>query len=101
MVVPRAQAEVARAVELPEGYSIFWSGQYEYMQRARQRLMIIVPLTLALIFLILLHAGRGGGMGDMATQSQNPVGGLWMMWFQNDMKLMEGPLGGKRISEGE
>jgi hypothetical protein len=36
-------------------------------------------------------------MGDMATQSQNPVGGLWMMWLQNDMKLMEGPLGGKRI----
>lgn len=41
--------------------------------------------------------GPGGDMGDMATQSQNPVGGLWMMWFQNDMKLMEGPLGGKRI----
>jgi hypothetical protein len=41
--------------------------------------------------------GPGGDMGDMATQSQNPVGGLWMMWLQNDMKLMEGPLGGKRI----
>ena len=39
----------------------------------------------------------GGGMGDVATQSQNPVGGLWMMWFQNDMKLMEGPGDGKRL----
>ncbi len=39
----------------------------------------------------------GGGMGDVATQSQNPVGGLWMMWFQNDMKLLEGPGDGKRI----
>ena len=41
--------------------------------------------------------GPGGEMGDMATQSQNPVGGLWMMWLQNDMKLLEGPFGGKRI----
>jgi hypothetical protein len=41
--------------------------------------------------------GPGGGMGDVATQSQNPVGGLWMMWLQNDMKLLEGPFGGKRI----
>ena len=39
----------------------------------------------------------GGDMGDMATQSQNPVGGLWMMWLQNDMHLYEGPLDGKRI----
>jgi hypothetical protein len=39
----------------------------------------------------------GGGGGDVATQSQNPVGGLWMMWLQNDMKLLEGPAGGKRI----
>ena len=36
-------------------------------------------------------------MGDMATQSQNPVGTLWMLWFQNDTALYEGPLGGKRI----
>ena len=35
--------------------------------------------------------------GDIATQSQNPVGGLWMMWLQNDMKLLEGPFDGKRI----
>ena len=39
----------------------------------------------------------GGGGGDVATQSQNPVGGLWMMWLQNDMKLLEGPGDGKRI----
>lgn len=44
-----------------------------------------------------MGGGPGGGMGDVATQSQNPVGALWMMWFQNDMKLMEDPLDGKRI----
>ena len=44
------------------------------------------------------NGGSGGsGGGDVATQSQNPVGGLWMLWFQNDMKLLEGPGDGKRI----
>jgi copper/silver efflux system protein len=51
--VERARREVAERVEIPAGYTIFWSGQYEYMQRARARLMVIVPLTLFLIFLIL------------------------------------------------
>jgi Cu(I)/Ag(I) efflux system membrane protein CusA/SilA len=51
--VKRAQTEVAEQVELPAGYTIFWSGQYEYMQRAKARLLLIVPLTLAVIFLIL------------------------------------------------
>ncbi len=51
--VKRAQQEVAENVDLPAGYTILWSGQYEYMQRAKKRLLLIVPLTLALIFLIL------------------------------------------------
>jgi len=40
-------------VRLPEGYNIFWSGQYEYMLRAQQRLMMVVPLTLIIIILII------------------------------------------------
>ena len=40
-------------IQLPSGYSIFWSGQYEYMMRAKQRLMIVVPLTLLIIVLII------------------------------------------------
>ncbi len=51
--VERAQKEVSERVELPPGYTIFWSGQYEYMQRAKQRLLLIIPLTLAVICLIL------------------------------------------------
>jgi Cu(I)/Ag(I) efflux system membrane protein CusA/SilA len=51
--VERAKEEVAAKVEMPPGYTIFWSGQYEYMQRAKARLLIIVPITLFLIFLIL------------------------------------------------
>jgi Cu(I)/Ag(I) efflux system membrane protein CusA/SilA len=51
--VERAKAEVAEKVDLPPGYTIFWSGQYEYMQRAKARLLLIVPITLILVFLIL------------------------------------------------
>ena len=49
------------------------------------------------------EGGMGGGPGgpgggaDLATQANNPVGNLWMLWFQNDMKLLEGPGDGKRI----
>jgi Cu(I)/Ag(I) efflux system membrane protein CusA/SilA len=51
--VERAKKAVAEQVELPAGYTLFWSGQYEYMQRAKARLLVIVPITLFLIFLIL------------------------------------------------
>jgi Cu(I)/Ag(I) efflux system membrane protein CusA/SilA len=56
--VQRAMRAVNAAVaqgtiRLPSGYNIFWSGQYEYMLRAQQRLMIVVPLTLLLIILII------------------------------------------------
>jgi Cu(I)/Ag(I) efflux system membrane protein CusA/SilA len=46
-------AVVKGQIRLPSGYNIFWSGQYEYMLRAKQRLMIVVPLTLLLIILII------------------------------------------------
>lgn len=51
--VEKAKVAVTERVKLPPGYSIFWSGQYEYMQRAKQRLLLIVPITLFVIFLIL------------------------------------------------
>jgi Cu(I)/Ag(I) efflux system membrane protein CusA/SilA len=51
--VHRAQDEVRERVDLPPGYTIFWSGQFEYMERARERLLMIVPVTAFLIFLIL------------------------------------------------
>jgi Cu(I)/Ag(I) efflux system membrane protein CusA/SilA len=47
------EAVAKGAVKLPSGYNIFWSGQYEYMQQARQRFMIVIPLTLLIIILII------------------------------------------------
>ena len=47
------EAEADGRIKLPSGYNIFWSGQYEYMLRAQQRLMIVVPFTLLIIILII------------------------------------------------
>ncbi|MGP8246433.1 MAG: efflux RND transporter permease subunit [Bryobacteraceae bacterium] len=51
--VQNAQKAVAARIKLPAGYTIAWSGQYEYMQRAKQRLMYVIPLTIAIIFVII------------------------------------------------
>jgi len=51
--VARAQQVIADRVDLPAGYTIGWSGQYEYMERAAKRLRVVVPLTLLIIFLLL------------------------------------------------
>jgi Cu(I)/Ag(I) efflux system membrane protein CusA/SilA len=51
--VERARSVVEKEVKMPVGYSLQWSGQYEYMERAKKRLMLVVPLTLALIFILL------------------------------------------------
>jgi Cu(I)/Ag(I) efflux system membrane protein CusA/SilA len=47
------EAVARKQVVLPSGYNVFWSGQYEYMQRAKQRLAIVIPITLLLIILII------------------------------------------------
>ncbi len=81
--VKRAQREVAEKVELPAGYTIFWSGQYEYMERARARLMIIVPLTLFLIFLI-LYFHLKSIVKTAIVLSAIPfslVGSIWLLYY--------------------
>ena len=81
--VADAQAAVAASVEMPAGYSVAWSGQYEYLERARDRLIIVVPLTLALIFL-LLYLNFKALTETMIVMLSLPfalVGGIWMMWW--------------------
>ncbi len=51
--IKKAQALIADKLKMPPGYSYFWSGQFEYMEAARKRLTIIIPITLAIIFFIL------------------------------------------------
>jgi Cu(I)/Ag(I) efflux system membrane protein CusA/SilA len=81
--VDRARAEVASQVELPTGYTIFWSGQYEYLERARRRLLVIVPLTLSLIVLILWINMRSlvkTGIVLLAVPF-SLVGAVWLLWL--------------------
>ncbi|WP_299843645.1 CusA/CzcA family heavy metal efflux RND transporter [uncultured Jannaschia sp.] len=81
--VAEAQAAVAASVTLPQGYSLGWSGQFEYLERAKQRLAIVVPLTLALIFLLLYLNFRrlAETMIVMLSLPFALVGGIWLMWF--------------------
>jgi Cu(I)/Ag(I) efflux system membrane protein CusA/SilA len=81
--VERARREVAEKVDIPAGYTVFWSGQYEYMQRARDRLLVIVPITLFLIFLI-LYLNTKSIIKTAIVLLAVPfslVGAVWLMYF--------------------
>ncbi len=80
--VKEAQEVVASQVALPEGVSIVWSGQFEYMERANKRLAVLIPLTLALIFLLLYAHFRNvtESLIVMMTLPFALVGGVWLMW---------------------
>ena len=54
--VKEAKQAVVKQLSLPTGYSPSWSGQYEYMERAKQRLGVVVPITIAIIILLLYSA---------------------------------------------
>ena len=79
--VEAARKAVAHEVELPAGYSLTWSGQYEYMQRAQQRLRLVVPVTLAVIFLLLYLNFRSvtESLIIMLSLPFALVGGIWLL----------------------
>ncbi len=81
--VAEAQRAVADLVELPAGYSLSWSGQYEYMVRAKERLAIVGPITLAVIVLLLfMNFGRLPEVAIvLGTLPLALVGGLWLLYL--------------------
>ncbi|WP_198120280.1 efflux RND transporter permease subunit [Massilia rhizosphaerae] len=81
-VVHDMQRAVAQEVKLPPGYSLSWSGQFEYMERAAARLKIVVPATLLIIFVLLyVTFGRVDEAAlVMATLPFALAGGIWLMW---------------------
>jgi Cu(I)/Ag(I) efflux system membrane protein CusA/SilA len=86
--VAAAQAAVARAekdgrIKLRPGYNIFWSGEYEYMLRARQRLMMVVPLTLLLITTIIYLSTRSAIKTAIVLLAVpfSLVGAVWTLYF--------------------
>jgi copper/silver efflux system protein len=80
--VADAQKAVAAGVQLPPGYYVSWSGQFEYLQRAEARLRIVVPVTLLIIFLLLyLNFSRlTETLIVMLSLPFSVVGGVWLMW---------------------
>ena len=83
--VKNARATVNEQVDLPEGYSMVWSGQYEYMERARQRLQIVIPLTLVIIFLLLYLNFKNitESLIVMLSLPFSLVGGVWLLYLFN------------------
>ncbi len=81
--VNAAQQVVQRRLSLPPGYRLAWSGQFEFMARVRSRLLVVVPVTLALIFLLLYLNFRGvaESLIVMASLPFGVVGGVWSLWL--------------------
>ena len=81
--VADAQKAVASQVKFPSGYYVTWSGQFEYMERAKARLKIVVPVTILVIFL-LLYLNFRRVTETLIVMLSVPfalVGGLWLMWW--------------------
>jgi Cu(I)/Ag(I) efflux system membrane protein CusA/SilA len=81
--VAEARKAVADKVVFPPGYYAVWSGQYEYYERAKQRLTIVVPLTLVIILLLLYLNFRriAETLIVMLSLPFALIGGLWMVWW--------------------
>ena len=81
--VEEAKRAVVAGLELPAGYALQWSGQYENMLRVRERLKVVVPITLALIF-ILLYANTRSGFKATVVMLAVPfsaIGAIWLFWL--------------------
>ena len=81
--VERAKKVISSEVKLPAGYSLAWSGQYEYMERAKARLLVIVPITLFLIFFILYIHTRSFVKTAivLAAVPFSVVGSVWLLYM--------------------
>jgi len=81
--VADAKAAVAKSVRLPPGYTLEWSGQYEYMQRATGKLQIVIPITLGLVIVLLyLNTRRAAKVGIVLLAVPfSLVGAFWLLWF--------------------
>lgn len=82
--VAEAKRVVGERIELPAGYSLNWSGQYEYMLRAKEKLMYVVPLTLAIIVILLFMNFRNfmEVFIIMGTLPFAVIGGFWLMYLE-------------------
>jgi Cu(I)/Ag(I) efflux system membrane protein CusA/SilA len=88
--VQAMQKAVGEQVRLPAGYSVSWSGQYEYLERATARLKVVVPAMLAIIFVMLYLTFRrmDESLLIMATLPFSLIGGVWLLWWlEHDVSI--------------
>jgi len=81
--VDLSRAVVADRVAIPDGYRLAWAGQFEYLERARARLQVLVPAALLLIFLMLyIHRGRlTETLIIMLALPLSLTGAVWLLWL--------------------
>ncbi|MGB5471945.1 MAG: efflux RND transporter permease subunit [Gammaproteobacteria bacterium] len=81
--VAQAKRVVEQEVKIPPGYTLAWSGQFEYMERAAQRLRIVVPVTLLIIFLLLYFNFRNIAepLVVMLSIPFGLIGGFWLVYW--------------------
>jgi Cu(I)/Ag(I) efflux system membrane protein CusA/SilA len=81
--VADAQKAVATEIKFPAGYYVTWSGQFEYLERAKARLQVVVPFTILIIFLLLYLNFRRvtETLIIMLSVPFSLVGGVWLMWW--------------------
>jgi len=81
--VADAKKLVAEKIKIPAGYSLVWSGQFEYMERANARLKVVIPITLLTIFLLLFFNFKNV-VAPTVVMLSIPfalIGGFWLVWF--------------------
>jgi Cu(I)/Ag(I) efflux system membrane protein CusA/SilA len=81
--VREMQSTVAAKVSLPPGYSVSWSGQFEFLERATAKLKLVVPLTLLIIFVLLFITFKSfvDALLIMATMPFALIGGIWLLYL--------------------
>jgi Cu(I)/Ag(I) efflux system membrane protein CusA/SilA len=91
--VREAKKVIEKDISLPDGYSLVWSGQYEYMERANKRLMIVIPVTLMIIF-FLLYLNFKNFTESLIVMLSLPfaiIGGVWFIYMLGyDMSIAVG-----------
>jgi len=94
-VVKDAQRAVAQQVQLPAGVSLAWSGQFEYLERAKARMVVVVPFTLLIVFVLLYLAFRRWeeALLIMLTLPFALVGGFWLIWLLGHNLSVAGAIG--------
>jgi len=88
--IAKAKEAISAHLKIPPGYSLIWSGQFEYLERARERLMVVIPITIMLIF-ILMYLGTGSLAKVIIIVLSLPfsvLGGLWLIhWLGYNLSI--------------